>query len=141
MKVKWNLIALFIYTMATAFIKSSICATLLRITPSQIYRWILWSLIAVSWISSIIALAVFCTICQPVAAVWETTIGRCEPSDYNKFALTMRVFGISSIVTDWSCALIPVPILWGVKMARSTKIYTVGMLALGVLYVCCVDVD
>ncbi|KAF2876611.1 hypothetical protein BDV95DRAFT_561196 [Massariosphaeria phaeospora] len=131
MTVKWNLIALFLYTTATAPIKSSICVLLLRITPSSIYRWILYSLIFICVVSSIVAIVVFATICAPVSAVWDGE-GRCEPSDYQKFAITIRVFGAFSILTDWSCALIPIPILWNVQLTRRTKVYIAGMLALGV---------
>ncbi len=47
----------------------------------------------------------------------------------------MRLFRPFSQHSDWPYALLPIPMLWNVKMNLNTKIIVVVILSLGILYV------
>lgn len=74
----WTVIWQFLYVLDGALIKSSIIWTLLRLAKgldNRIYRIILWSMFAFSWIVWQISWPVAIFQCKPVAAAWG------EPGD------------------------------------------------------------
>ncbi|KAL2672223.1 hypothetical protein Neosp_012924 [[Neocosmospora] mangrovei] len=107
------------YVTGSVFIKSSICAQLIRISTQRRYKIILYLLIAVSIITTLIAILAVLIRCKPVAASWNPTLGTCIDQSII-IALTYVVSAVN-IATDWSVAIIPVFILWNIQMRRTLK--------------------
>ncbi|KAI1852872.1 hypothetical protein JX265_012900 [Neoarthrinium moseri] len=126
---KWLTIAQLCYVLSTVPIKASICFALIRITTNAVYRWILYGVIALATMACIITDVTILTWCQPVSANWDPSAGKCaDPS-----VLTNVSYFISavSILTDWTCAVLPALILWDVKLRLGVKLSLIGVLALG----------
>ncbi|KAF1960140.1 hypothetical protein CC80DRAFT_438682 [Byssothecium circinans] len=128
---KWFLIAGLAYAAATAPVKASICVLILRVTPQRKFRWILYNVIGISTLGSFIRVVVYIARCKPLAAAWNPAKGKCgSPSILTNVTY---FFSAVCIVTDWTCAILPVFVIWGIQLSRNAKIYVGVILALGVL--------
>jgi hypothetical protein len=113
-----------------AFIKSSICATFLRIVVHKVHRWIAWSIIIMSCVTSTIAFLGVTTGCRPLARTWDKSLpGDCmEPIVIVNLSYLISA---SSIVTDLACAILPIFILRETTMKMKAKVSVWAVLALG----------
>lgn len=69
-------------------------------------------------------------ICQPVAFNWDPTIpgGKCGDT-----AVAYISMHVSNVIIDITIALLPVPVLWGLKMNTGKRVAIIFMFALGSL--------
>ncbi|CAH0032505.1 unnamed protein product [Clonostachys rhizophaga] len=129
---KWFFLFQVFYCANTVPIKSSICIMLIRLTPFAVYRYILYGVIIFSTISAFASIVGIVALCTPVARTWNLNLpGHCGPPE----VLTRLGYFISAscIVSDWSCAVMPIFILWNSQMRWLMKISVGVVLALGVL--------
>ncbi|KAH7012343.1 hypothetical protein B0J12DRAFT_778561 [Macrophomina phaseolina] len=69
--------------------------------------------------------------CRPLKYMWDKSIhgGKCaDPMIITNISYAILAF---NILTDWTCALVPIPLLWNVKMNRNAKIAAGILLGLG----------
>ncbi|EQB58536.1 hypothetical protein CGLO_01206 [Colletotrichum gloeosporioides Cg-14] len=119
------------YVSGSLLIKTSICVTLIRIATQRRFVYILYGLIAMSAISTFIAILAVLVRCRPIAASWNPTLGTCLPQT---IIITLTyVVSVINIINDFSVAIIPVFMLWNVQMRRKLKILTTMILGLGIL--------
>ncbi|CAH0045513.1 unnamed protein product [Clonostachys solani] len=129
---KWFFLFQIFYCATTVPIKSSICIMLIRLTPFTVYRYILYGVIIFSTLSAFSTIVGILALCTPVARTWDFNLqGHCGPPEI----LTRLGYFISAscIVSDWSCAIMPIFILWNSQMRWLMKISVGVVLALGVL--------
>jgi hypothetical protein len=71
------------------------------------------------------------TWCKPVAANWDPTKGTCKSRE----TLSRWTYFISSvsIITDWSCAILPAFMLWSIQLRMRVKVSLIIVLSLGAL--------
>ncbi|TFA98211.1 hypothetical protein CCMA1212_009998 [Trichoderma ghanense] len=128
-------IAEFFYSSGTVFIKSSIAVTLLRIADARRrYKWTIWAVIISTIVSCIVFIAGISNICHPITTLWgETTTGTCNlqlNSDVSFF------FSAIEILTDWTLAVLPAALLWGVQMKSKVKFSVAVILGMGAFASC-----
>ncbi|KAL1641116.1 hypothetical protein SLS58_006391 [Diplodia intermedia] len=128
---KWFMFFQIWYIASTVPIKSAICIALLRITQQRKYRYSLWGIILLSSIGAITTIITVLAQCQPIAATWDKSIGSCI--DTRVITGSSYFLSACSIVTDWSCAILPAFILWNVQLRFRIKASVVVILALGVV--------
>ena len=70
--------------------------------------------------------------CKPVEFQWDYTIqgGTCVSG--NSLVNAAYAFSVLSVLSDWFYALLPIPMLWSVKMNQQTKAAIIVILSLGV---------
>ncbi|OCK72870.1 hypothetical protein K432DRAFT_340970 [Lepidopterella palustris CBS 459.81] len=131
--IMWFSLWQIFYVTSTVPVKTSICVTLIRLTPELLYKRILWALIAGSIISTIMACIVVFTTCRPMAFTWDKTIpgGKCNSIE-TIIAMSYLVSGIN-IITDWTCAIMPVIIVWSIQLKLKLKVSVSVILGMGVL--------
>ncbi|KAM0415949.1 hypothetical protein ACHAPT_013102 [Fusarium lateritium] len=117
------------YVTSLCCIKCSICYTLLRIAVVKMHRIIVHGIIIMTCITSLIGFIGVLTTCRPVSANWNPGTGECASTEVIT-NLSYLVFA-SSIVTDWSCAIVPIFILWKMQMKTRTKFLVAVVLTLG----------
>lgn len=116
-----------------AFIKLSIGIFLLRIAVLKRYKWILYISMGViaAWSTGIFLFDIFQ--CSPIELQWDFTItnGSCVSLD----AIVNGSYAISvlNVLSDWLYALLPIPMIWSVKMTVQAKITVAFILGLGIL--------
>ncbi|TGO47597.1 hypothetical protein BOTNAR_0516g00040 [Botryotinia narcissicola] len=109
------------YILCTAIIKTSVGLLLLRITSVKtFYKYVIWISLAIIWIWTIITFDISCVQCRPLKASWDPlTPGVClEPRIIANFAYAISA---ETIFFDWLFALLPIPMLWKIKMGLRLK--------------------
>jgi hypothetical protein len=133
--LQYQALATAIYIANMAFIKLSIAVFLLRIAIQRRYQLILKvSMVIVAvWTAGVFLFDIF--ECKPVEFQWDYTIegGTCVPGD--SLVSAGYAFSVLSVLSDWLFALLPIPMLWNLKMDFHTKIVIVVVLSLDILYV------
>lgn len=114
-----------------AFIKSSICLTILRIAIIRWQRILLWTIIGCSFFVAIMLDIFILVECQPMQRIWNEAPGWCYP-DSAKVAITFITSGVN-IVTDWICTILPIFIIWKLQMPKQRKIALCAVLGAGSL--------
>jgi hypothetical protein len=116
-----------------AFIKLSIGVFLLRIAVLKRYKYILNVSMAVIsiWTAGIFFFDIFQ--CHPVEYQWDTGIpgGSCVSGD--DIVSAAYAFSVLAVLSDWLYALLPIPMIWSVKMTVQAKITVSFILGLGIL--------
>ncbi|KAK3190600.1 hypothetical protein K4F52_003291 [Lecanicillium sp. MT-2017a] len=128
----WQAVATITYILDMMFVKLSIGVFLLRLSVKKVYNYIIWvSLVVVA----LYTLGVFfwdIFQCTPVAKQWDYRIvgGHCAtPQDIINAAYAISVL---TVVSDWLYALLPIPMLWNVKMTKQAKATVIVILGLGI---------
>uniref|UniRef100_A0A8H7K799 Rhodopsin domain-containing protein n=1 Tax=Bionectria ochroleuca TaxID=29856 RepID=A0A8H7K799_BIOOC len=119
------------YLTSMAFIKSSICLTILRIAIIRWQRILLWTIIGCSFFVAIMLDIFILVECQPMQRIWNEAPGWCYP-DSAKVAITFITSGVN-IVTDWICTILPIFIIWKLQMPKQRKIALCAVLGLDLL--------
>jgi len=132
--LKYQTLCELFYIADTALIKCSVGFLLLRITPNgaKTYRYILYVSMVVLSLWTIITFFIILFQCRPVSFAWDQRSGKghCTPS--TSIANAGYAFSAMDILFDWLFALLPVPMLWDVKMSIQVKASLILILGLGV---------
>ncbi|KJZ68982.1 hypothetical protein HIM_11623 [Hirsutella minnesotensis 3608] len=121
-----------IYILDMIFVKLSIGIFLLRLAVWTAYKWILRICLVVFalWGLGLFFWNTFQ--CNPVEKLWDFRIqyGYCaSPDAIVSWAIALSVL---NIVSDWVYALLPVPMVWNIKMTKQAKITVIFLLGLGI---------
>ena len=116
-----------------AFVKISIALLILRIMVARRYIYIIKNSIVLVALWSLAEWLFVIFQCRPVQFQWNTTIegGHCS----GNFASAALAFSVMSIVSDWFYALLPIPVLWPLKISLQSKISISLILSLGIMRV------
>jgi hypothetical protein len=134
--VKTLIVGEFFLLVGLMFVKISVLLFLLNISGTT--RWLRWVLRAnlVLIFSSTFA---FCFViwfqCTPVQGNWDPTVPGRKCIELKKFMDATYVLSAITVFTDFLCALMPLPIIWKLKLNTKTKIGIMSVIALGLLYV------
>lgn len=134
------------------FIKLSIGVFLLRLCVKRVYVWIIWISLAIISIWSVVLFFWNLFQCKPVEMQWDFRIkdGNCVSAD--QIVSAAYAISVMTVVSDWlyvsealfhllGCctilnarqALLPIPMLWSVKMTKQAKTTVIAILGLGIL--------
>ncbi|CAH0053367.1 unnamed protein product [Clonostachys solani] len=133
--LKWQALAISMYIALMLLIKLSIGFFLLRITIHMpAYARIIGTSLALISISSVVVFFWNIFQCIPVEKQWDyrITYGQCVRPD--EIVVVAYVVSAMTIVTDffYGEALIPIPMVWKVKMTIQAKVTVVLILGMGI---------
>ncbi|CAJ2513853.1 Uu.00g019720.m01.CDS01 [Anthostomella pinea] len=117
----------------SAFIRIAIAILILRISVQKWHRWILFSVIGLTSMMSFGHFFIVLLQCSPIDYFWthvEGSEGFCFSPAILPISTT--VFAALSAIMDWAVALLPIVILWKVKIEIRAKIAIAGILSMGV---------
>ncbi|KAK7953950.1 integral membrane family protein [Apiospora saccharicola] len=124
------------YVLDMMFIKLSIGIFLLRLATQKRYRYLIWGSLVVITIWSLALFFWNLFQCNPVPAQWDYTILERDPKAHcasgEEIVSAAYALSVMTILSDWLYALIPIPIVWNVKMTTQAKITVVLILSMGV---------
>ena len=115
-------------------IKLSVTFMLMRVAgPKRHYVTALWVMASLFIVMNLISFFYIVFRCDPVSFAWDTTTpeGSCLPS--RDLADIYYADTAVNIITDWFVALIPIPLLWNLKLNTNAKISVGFLLSLGIL--------
>ncbi|KAI8966161.1 hypothetical protein F5Y11DRAFT_214906 [Daldinia sp. FL1419] len=134
--LKYQALATATYVSNMWLIKLSIGIFLLRLASQNRYKYTLYASIVIVSIWSIVLFFWNIFQCNPVEAQWDYTIlqkdsnARCVSAD--EIVNAAYALSVMSVLSDWLYALLPVPMLWSVKMTTQAKMTVIMVLGLGV---------
>ncbi len=115
------------------FIKLSIAVFLLRLAVLKRYKWILWISMGVITKWSVVLFLWDIFQCSPVEAQWNTDIPNFQCVGADQIVNGAYALSVMTIISDWLYALLPVPMVWNVKMSAQAKLSVIMVLSLGIL--------
>ncbi|KAJ9134651.1 Integral membrane family protein [Pleurostoma richardsiae] len=130
--LKWQALATANYILNTLFVKLSIGVFLLRLSVQKRYTYTLWVTMAIVTVWSIVLFFWDIFQCSPVDAQWDYTIPNSKCVSAQQIVNAAYALSVMTICSDWLFALLPIPMIWGVKMTTQTKVTVVVILGLGV---------
>ncbi|KKA29241.1 hypothetical protein TD95_002064 [Thielaviopsis punctulata] len=120
------------YVLNMMLLKFSIGIFLLRLATRKVYTYIIWASLIVVAIWSIVIFMWNILQCDPIRGQWDITIPNRKCVTTSQILAAAYSISVMTIVTDWLYAIIPIPMLWGVKMNVQTKATVIIILGLGV---------
>ncbi|KAH7110103.1 hypothetical protein B0J11DRAFT_208068 [Dendryphion nanum] len=113
-------------------LKCSICMLILRIRNDKVLRWCLWTMMGGLILTNAEPIIVLLAQCNPPKKYWSpSTPGKCWPTKVRIYSIYVQV--AYSVVTDLICALLPVIVLWNIKISLKTKIGVCVLMSLGLI--------
>ncbi|KAK8016219.1 hypothetical protein PG993_014408 [Apiospora rasikravindrae] len=116
-------------------IKLSIGYMLVRIAQNRkMYIWAQYGIMAMFTIMNLIAALYIIFQCMPVSAAWDSKL-MAEGTHCRDPAILADIYYATTAVnifTDWATALMPIPLLWNVKLNRNAKVSVAAILGLGI---------
>ncbi|KUJ22539.1 uncharacterized protein LY89DRAFT_302918 [Mollisia scopiformis] len=129
----WWLCELF-YTVTTVFIRLSIAVFLLRICVKPIHKYIVYGTLSMVIVFSTFYFFLVLFQCSPYSYFWgqyEGKKGSCiNPAAVPDASITHSVV---SFTADWILGLLPIVLIYDLKMNVRTKVSVAGLLGLGLL--------
>ncbi|CAI7664486.1 unnamed protein product [Penicillium pancosmium] len=119
------------YVITCVLAKISIIITLLRITVDRIHAWILYAAISLATVVGVIFLFFTIFQCSPVNHFWHqlSPTGHCV--EKNVLIGIAYLYSIGAAITDLTIGLLPVALIWNLRMNSRTKTAIVGILGVG----------
>ncbi|KAI1126072.1 hypothetical protein F5Y10DRAFT_279079 [Nemania abortiva] len=134
--LKYQALATASYVLNMWLIKLSIGLFLFRLAVQRRYKYILAGSIIVVGIWSLVLFFWNIFQCTPVPAQWDYTILTSDPSSHcvsaNDVVSAAYALSALTVLSDWLYALLPIPMLWQVKMTAQAKWSVIAVLGLGV---------
>lgn len=117
--------------------KISIIIALLRITVDRIHAYILYSAMVLATAVGLIFFFFTIFQCRPVDFFWnraqEGASGKCVSNDV--LIGIAYLYSVGAAITDLTIGLLPVALIWNLRMNTRTKCAIVGILGIGCMYV------
>ncbi|KAJ5593701.1 hypothetical protein N7537_010605 [Penicillium hordei] len=121
------------YVLTCVVAKLSIIIALLRITISRIHAYILYA--AMGLATAIGLIFFFFTVfqCSPVDYFWHRVQPNTHGSCINKTTLigVAYLYSVGAAITDLTIGLLPVALIWNLRMNRRTKVAINAILGIG----------
>lgn len=117
--------------MSVAFPKLSVLAMYLRFFITRPYRVISYLTGAVIVAAAIAGVITSLSSCRPFSARWD--MERLDTSCINVVRFWQGM-SVPNIATDLVILILPMPVIWQLKLPKSQKIALTGVLILGSLY-------
>lgn len=133
--LEYQALATATYVLDMMFIKLSIGIFLLRIATQKRYRYTIWASIVIVAIWSLVLFFWNLLQCDPISAQWDYRLLE-NPENHcvSPQAIVDAAYALSvmTILSDWLYALLPIPMVWNVKMTKQAKATVVLILGLGI---------
>lgn len=126
--LKYSWIQTLFYNLSILFTKLSILVLYLRVLTHEWVRKVTWAVIAIVVIYNAWGIAMYLTMCIPIARMWDPSVpGTCHPWSV-WWALTYL-----HIATDFMIFLVPIPVVVGMLSPWRTKIGLLAVFVVGLL--------
>jgi len=121
------------YVLTTTVLKVAIGLFLLRIAVHRRHIQIIWVTIGVSVVFGIFFFFFILFQCNPISTFWNPTTPGESCISPNGIAAATYAHSAVSAAADWTFGILPVFLLWDVKMNPQTKISIAIILGLGAM--------
>ncbi|KAI1503581.1 hypothetical protein F5X99DRAFT_98625 [Biscogniauxia marginata] len=124
------------YILNMLLIKLSIGIFLLRLAMERRYKYTIYISLGIITIWSLVLFFWNLFQCNPFAAQWDYTILQKDPSAHcvsaEEIVNAAYALSVMTVLSDWLYALLPIPMIWNVKMTVQAKATVIAVLGLGI---------
>ncbi|KAK3699629.1 hypothetical protein LTR37_016365 [Vermiconidia calcicola] len=124
------LTALFLYPML-ALLKISICLLVLRIKDVKKLRYFVWAVTIGLVLTNLLPFVILLAECDPVSASWKAQTEKCWRPDARLYSLYLQT--AYSVLTDLLCSLLPIYVVWDLRISLHKKLGVCGLMSLGLI--------
>lgn len=123
------------YNLGMSFVKAALLVFYLRLDPRRPMRLGLYIFIGITVAFNLASFFVFVFSCNPPAMFWGDVVagGKCMKVE-SQLAF-YNANGILNIIIDLGIYLVPIPMVWAIKMPFKQKLGVISIFALGLLSV------
>lgn len=114
-------------------LKTSICLLALRIKDTRKLKISMWVTIAGLILTNGLPEIILLAECNPVDAYWKSKSDKCWAPQVRIYSIYLQT--AYSVITDLLCSLLPVYIVWGLKMNNRKKAGVCFLMSLGLMSV------
>ena len=122
-----------IWVFSVTFIRVSVVLLYIRIFATRLFRNICYLVLLINVCFFVGTVLADCLICQPISYRWDRLVGGSGSCGTQK-SLDLFI-GIFNLFLDVTVVAMPMPVLWGLKMAVGKKVMLTGMFSMGTAYV------
>lgn len=124
-----------LYAPITLTIRASVCVLLLRLARSRLHRWVIWANFGIIAVISAAFFFILVFQCSPPSHFWTQVYGEDEGTCYKSRIVSTATTVHSSVcaLSDWCLGLLPIALLWHVKINGRTKAIVAVLLSLGMM--------
>lgn len=116
---------------SVCLLKVSILLLILRIKDSRRLRIFLYIVMGGLAITNFGCILILLAECSPVSAYWTGQTDKCWPTKVRIYAI---YFTISySVLTDLLCSILPIVVVWNVRIPFKTKLAVGGLMSMGLV--------
>ncbi|OHX00754.1 integral membrane protein [Colletotrichum incanum] len=115
-----------------AFLKVSLCLLVIRIQSTKTLRALLYILMIGSVVINLAVVIILLAECRPVG-FWRGNSAQCWPNAIRIYAIWTSI--AYSVFSDLLCSLLPLAIVWRIRIPSQKKAMVTGLMSLGVVYV------
>lgn len=123
------------YVVTCVAAKLSIIITLLRITVERIHAWILYGAMALATAVGLVFLFFTIFECRPVDFFWNRYSEQGTCIDPDVLIAIAYLYSVGAAITDLTIGLLPVALIWNLRMSRRKKQAIIGILGIGCMCV------
>lgn len=114
--------------------KISIGYFLLRITVRKIDVWIIYGVMMITVCTGIVFFFVTLFQCNPISFFWNRDQpGKCV--DVEVIIALTYLYSVFSVISDFTCAILPIFLVWKLNMGRKTKLALIPVMAMACVLV------
>ena len=125
--------SIIIWVASVTFIRASIISLYIHIFPIRVFRKVCFLVLVANVAFFVGTVLADCLICHPISYNWDHILGGMGSCGDRK-PLDLFI-GIFNLILDVTAVVLPMPVLWGLKMAIGKKIMLSGMFGMGTAYV------
>lgn len=120
-----------LWVTAVTIIRAAIIILYIQIFPTRSFSIASYVALAVNVVFGASAVIADCLICQPITYRWAPTMvdGSCG----DQRLLDMYI-AILNLLQDVAVVILPMPVLWGLQLAKSKKVALSCMFGIGIMY-------
>ncbi|KAK6003331.1 hypothetical protein QM012_001176 [Aureobasidium pullulans] len=109
---------------------------ILRIKDTRTFRYILGTVVTGLILTNFECLVVLLAECSPLKAYWNgTSADHCWPAKVRIYSIYLQAS--YAVATDVVCTILPIHVVWNVKIPFSTKAAVCGLMSLGLVATVC----
>ena len=125
--------SIIIWVTSVTFIRASVVFLYIHLFPIRTFRRICYTVLVANLVFFMSTVLADCLICRPISYRWDRVIGGTGDCGDEK-PLDLYI-GIVNLLLDIIAVVLPMPVLWGLKMNIGNKVKLSGMFGLGIAYV------
>ena len=125
--------SIIVWVTSVTFIRASVIFLYIHLFPICIFRRVCYSVLVANLVFFMSTVLADCLICRPISYRWDQVIGGKGYCGHEK-PLDLYI-GIVNLLLDVAVVVLPMPVLWGLKLDTGKKIKLSGMFGLGIAYV------